>query len=166
MNEAQGLATTSIASAWSLIGNVFAFLVVVVALVAFAMRAGRAALVSLVVSLYMGFALYTVFPFGSVIAGITGSQPIANVIVYIALTFVSFLLVRRVGGGGSGTMAMFPLVVLCLLTAGFLMALSYSVLDIDKLYNLPQTLDTLFAPKEYFFWWFMAPIVGTFALAR
>ncbi len=166
MNEATGLATTSIASAWALIGNVLAFVIVVIALVAFAMREGRSAMVALVVSLYMGYALYSVFPFGDMLVGITGSQPITNIIVYVVLTFISYLLVRRIGGGGSSTIQMFPLVVLCLLTAGFVMALGYSVLDVDKLYNLPQTLDLLFAPKEYFFWWFIAPIVGTFVLAR
>lgn len=158
--------TTSIQSAWALVGNVFAFLVLVGLLVAFALRSGRAALVSLVVSLYMGFALYSVFPFKEFATSTLGSEPIANTVLYLALAFLSYLLVRRIGGGGSNTLGTLPLVVLCLLTAGFLMALGYGVLQIDQLYNLPQTLDLMFAPSEYFFWWFIAPIVGTFALAR
>ena len=153
-------------SAWSLVGNVLAFLILVGVLVAFALRSGRAALVALIVSLYMGYALYTVFPFKGMLEGILTSAPISNTILYIVLTALSYLLVRRIGGGGSSTIGTLPLIVLCVLSGGFLMALGYGVLQIDQLYNLPQTLDLMFAPGEYFFWWFIAPIIGTFALAR
>jgi len=154
--------TTSAASAWGLIGNVFVFLIIVAALVVFSMRVGKAALLSLILSLYVGYAVYSVFPF----AELAGGTPVGNVVVYLVMVALSYLLVRRVGTSGAGGTRILPLIVLCALTGGFVMALGYAAFDIDTVYDFPKTLDLLFAPAQYFFWWFIAPLVGVFALGR
>lgn len=154
--------TTSATSLWSLIGNVLVFLLIVAALVVFAMRVGKAALLSLILSLYVGYALYSVFPF----ADIAGGTPLANVAVYGVFVILSYLLVRRISGGGMGSIKLVPLVILCALAGGFVMALGYTAFNIDTVYDFPKTLDLLFAPKEYFFWWCVAPLASMFALGR
>ena len=154
--------TTSAASAWGLIGNVLIFVVIVGALIVFSLRVGKAALLSLILSLYIGYAVYSVFPFSD----LAGGTPLGNVSVYVVLTALAYLLVRKVGSNGIGRIQMVPLVILCLLTGGLVMALGYSTFEIDTIYDFPRTLDLLFAPKEYFFWWFIAPLVGAFAVGR
>lgn len=154
--------TTSAASAWGLIGNVLVFLLIVAALVVFAVRVGKAALLSLILSLYIGYALYIVFPF----TDIAGATPVANVAVYGVLVLLSYLLVRKLGNSGIGGIKIAPLIILCILTGGFLMALGYTAFNIDTVYDFPKTLDLLFAPKEYFFWWFVAPLIALFAVGR
>jgi len=154
--------TTSAASAWGLIGNVFIFLLIVAVLVVFAMRVGKAALLSLILSLYIGYAAYVVFPF----TALAGGTPVGNVLVYGGLVLLSYLVVSRVGSRGVGRFKMLPLVIVALLTGGFLMALGYTTFDIDTVYNFPKTLDLVFAPAEYFFWWFIAPLIGIFTLGR
>ncbi|HYE23142.1 MAG TPA: hypothetical protein VEA92_01665 [Candidatus Paceibacterota bacterium] len=162
MESATMLATTTAASALSLVGNIFVFLLIVAALVVFAMRVGKAALLSLILSLYIGYALYSVFPF----TDIAGGTPVANVVVYGVFVILSYLLVRRISGGGMGSFKIVPLIILCALAGGFVMALGYTALNIDTVYDFPKTLDLLFAPKEYFFWWFMAPLAAAFFVSR
>ena len=152
----------ALTSLWGLVGNVFVFLLIVAALVVFSMRVGKAALLALILSLYIGYAVYSVFPF----TALAGGTPIANVVIFLTMTVVAYLLVRRVGTSGAGGTRTVPLIILCALTGGFVMALGYTTFDIDTVYSFPKTLDLLFAPKEYFFWWFVAPLVGVFALGR
>ncbi len=152
----------ALTSLWGLIGNVFVFLLIVGALVVFSMRVGKAALLALILSLYIGYAVYSVFPF----AELAGGTPIANVVIFLTMTVVAYLLVRRVGTSGAGGTRIVPLIILCALTGGFVMALGYTTFDIDTVYSFPKTLDLLFAPKEYFFWWFVAPLAAVFALGR
>ena len=162
MDSVADLASTSAASVWAIVGNVFVFLLIAAALVVFALRVGKAALFSLILSLYVGYALYIVFPFTE----LAGGTPLGNVAVYGVLVVLSYLLVRRIGSSGIGGLKIVRLIILAALTAGFVMALGYTTFDIDTVYSFPKTLDLLFAPSQYFFWWFVAPLVGIFALGR
>lgn len=153
------------ADVWGIVGNVFAFLIIVAVLVAFALRAGKAALITLILSLYIGYAVFSVFPFTDMIAS-GSAKTTVSALVYLGIVAAAYLLIRRLGHASLGGMRILPLVVLCALSGGFLMALGYRLFDIDTAYNLPKTLDLLFAPKEYFFWWFIAPLAGVFVFAR
>lgn len=55
--------------------------------------------------------------------------------------------------------------VLGLLALGFVLAMLYHVFGVTGVINLPSFLDSLFAPNSYFFYWFIAPLVGLFFLA-
>jgi hypothetical protein len=165
----QHAATNGISFVTALVGNVFVFLVVTALLVVFAMRAGRQALISLIISLYTGYALYSVFPFTSTFVkpGATdGTSALLTIGIYAALVFVSYLLVRRISSGHSASMHFIKLLILSILTGGFILALGYQLFDITHIYALPKTLNLLFEPKQYFFWWFIAPLAGIFFLAR
>jgi hypothetical protein len=56
--------------------------------------------------------------------------------------------------------SIFPRIVLSFLSAAFLMALAYHVFHVTNIYTFPEPMNTLFAPDQYFFWWFAAPLIG------
>lgn len=167
--EVQALATTSALDAWVLVGNFLVLIILTAVLLIFAVRGGRSALISLILALYAGYALYVVFPFTDQIVGAGGSQMMQatlSILLFAAATAMPFVLIRRITSGGFGSLSLIPNAVLAFLAAGFILAVGYHVFDIANIYSFPAPLDTLFAPEGYFFWWFIAPIVGLFILAR
>lgn len=167
--DVQEIATNGVSEVWLLAGNFLALLVLTVVVLAFAMRGGRNALISLILALYAGYALYMVFPYTETVVGAGEGammQAIISVILFILATFPPFVLIRRLTGGGFGSLSLVPNLILSLLTAGFLLALGYHVFDVSNIYSFPQPLDQLFAPTGYFFYWFIAPLIGLFILAR
>lgn len=161
---------TSLAgTVWALVGNVLALIILVVVLFLFGIKAGRARLTALILSIYLGFALYTVFPFTDALVGAGGTgtgKAIMELIVYAVLSFGSYLVLRRIGTHGTGGLRALPLLIVCLLSGALVLALCYRLFDLSALYNFPKTLDLLFAPAEYFFWWFIAPLVAIFFVNR
>lgn len=163
------LATSGIADIWLWVGNFIILLALTGALLFFAMRGGRSALISLILALYGGYAIYVVFPYTDSIVGSGGSplvQAIISVLLFAAATAGPFVLIRRITSGGFGSLSLVPNLILSFLTASFLLALGYHVFDISNIYSFPAPLDNLFAPMGYFFWWFIAPLFGLFVLAR
>ena len=63
MDALNALATGGFSDIVAFIGNFLVLLLLAAALFFFALRAGRALLVSLILALYVGFALFTVFPY-------------------------------------------------------------------------------------------------------
>ncbi|MES2668513.1 MAG: hypothetical protein V4644_02405 [Patescibacteria group bacterium] len=150
------------------IGNFLVLLILAAILFFFALRAGRALLVSLILALYVGFALFTVFPYKELL--IVGDTSLVRAICGIALfgsfTLFPYLLLRRVSSTGSMRINPVALGLLALATGGFVLALGYHVLDIASVIPLTPSLDALFAPDQYFFWWFVAPLAGVYLTAR
>ena len=77
-----------------------------------------------------------------------------------------FIILRRVVVSDFLYVGIFGLAALSFFAAAFLIALAYHVFPVADVYNFTPAIDLLFAPKEYFFWWFIAPAVGLFFLAR
>ena len=169
ITQVEQVATTGLSSAWLLVGNFLVLVVLTVVLLMFAMRGGRSALISLILALYGGYAIYIVFPYTENIVAAGGTpliQAVISVIVFGIATIAPFILIRRITSGGFGSLSFIPNLLLAFLTASFLLALGYHVFDISNIYSFPAPLDNLFAPKGYFFWWFIAPLIGLFVLAR
>lgn len=168
MQSVTAIANSSASTIGAFIGNFLALIIITAILFFFTLRVGRSALIAVVLSLYAGFALYSVFPYTDQIIA-TGTTPlmkaIAAIIVYGVASFVPYLLIKR-ALGNSGTFHPLPLFVLSLLTAGFILALGYHLFAIGTAFGLGSSLEHLFAPKSYFFWWFIAPLVGLFVFAR
>lgn len=163
------IATELSASAWVWAGNFLALIIITTLLLLFAMRGGRSGLISLILALYAGYALYIVFPFTDAVISAGGTpliQAILSVILFAIATFFPFVLIRRLTGGGFGTLSFFQNLLLSLLAGAFLLALGYHVFDVSNIYTFSQPLDQLFAPEGYFFWWFVAPLAGLFVFAR
>lgn len=168
MDALNSLMTGGFADIVGFVGNFLVLLVLAALLFFFALRAGRAMLISLILALYVGFALFSVFPYKELF--LIGDTPLVRAVAGIALfsvfTFFPYVLLRRVST--SGTIRINPLVLalLTLVTGGFVLALGYHVLNIAAVIPLTPSLDALFAPDKYFFWWFLAPLIGVYATAR
>ena len=167
--QVSDLATTGAASAWLLVGNFVILLVLFVVMLLFSYKAGRGGIISLLVAFYAGYAIYMVFPYTQAIVTAGGTPMIKAVIsvgIFAIATFIPFHFIQRLTGGGFGVLSVLPRFVLSLLAAAFLLALAYHVFDLSDIYTFPAPIDQLFAPEGYFFWWFIAPLVGLLVLVH
>ncbi|MEK9160632.1 MAG: hypothetical protein AAB440_01165 [Patescibacteria group bacterium] len=167
--QSQQLATTITENAWLWTGNFLALIVLTVIFLFFAMKGGRSGLISFILALYAGYAIYVVFPYTDFIVAMGGTAPvkaILSLVIFGAATFLPFIVIRRLTGGGFGSLTFIPNLILSFLAAAFLLVLGYHVFDISNIYQFSQPLDQLFAPEGFFFWWFIAPLIGLFLLAR
>jgi len=129
----------------------------------------RAGIISLSISFYMGYALYLVFPYSKDIIAAGGSPIVKAVIsigIYAACCAIPFMFVERLVKGGIGVISVFPRFGLSFLSATFLLALAYHVFLINNIYAFPEPINSLFAPDQYFFYWFAAPLVGLLILVH
>lgn len=168
MDSLNAFATGGFTDIIGFVGNFLVLLVIAAALFFFALRAGRSMLISLILALYVGFALFSVFPYKETF--LVSDTPVVRAVAGIALfalfTFFPYILLRRVSSTGSMHIHPVTLAVLTLVTAGFALALGYHVLNIAAVIPLTPSLDALFAPDKYFFWWFVAPLLGIYLTAR
>jgi hypothetical protein len=119
-------------------------------------------------SLYVGYALYAIFPYTTTVLGWGNTPEIKFALmlgVYVVAVALSFAVLRRFMSS-SFSRSFVPMAVLGLFALGLLMALLYHVFGITAIFNLPSFLDSAFAPKAVFFYWFIAPLIGLFFLAR
>lgn len=167
--EVGNIATETAGTAWIWGGNFLALIILTAVLLVFAMRGGRSGLISLMISFYVGYAIYILFPFADMVVGIGGTpliKAILSIGMFVVATVVPFLIIRRITGGGFGSLSFFQNLILALLASSFLIALGYHVFDIHQIYTFPAPMDQLFAPEGFFFYWFIAPLLGLFIFAR
>jgi len=163
------LATHTALSAWSWGGDFLIVIVLFTVFFLFARYVGRGPFVGLLVALYAGYATYAAIP-----AAYTKLIPTAppltaffsHVGIYAGFTFVAYLILRRIVVSDFLFIGLLGFVFLSFAGAGFLLALAYHVFPTAAVYTFTPAVDLLFAPTQYFFWWFIAPIVGLFFLAR
>lgn len=161
------LATNTAMGVWNLAGDFAIVLVLVAILFLFAWYIGRGPFVGVLLALYTAYAVYTIFPFMEYLPTTPALTAfLAHVGLYVGFTLAFYIVLRRVIVSDFLYIGIFGLLVLSLLGAGFLLALAYQVFDVTQIYTFSPTIDTLFAAKEYFFWWFIAPALGLFFLAR
>jgi len=167
--EVGAVATDLGMTAWLWVGNFVVLLILTAIIYMFTMRKGGAVLIAFNLALYIGYALYIVFPYRDSIVGI-GATPLVEaslaVILFAIATMPPLLLALRLTPSQYGRLSIFQSIPLSLLAAGFLMALGYHVFDISNIYTFSDPLNQLFAPEGYFFYWFVAPLIGLWFLAR
>ncbi len=169
LNSITHLATSSALSVWAIVGNFLALIVLAVALFFFGLKVGRAAFVALVMSLYAGFALYSLFPYKDELMKSAGTplvKAVMALIIFGVLTFVPYLIIRRIATSGAMHIPPFMLAILATLSAGCILALGYHFFSLASIIPATPPLSALFSPEKYLFWWFVAPIVGFFFLAK
>lgn len=152
-----------------LLGNFLVFIVLVAVLFFLAQRQGASGLISLNIALYVGYGIYTVFPYKDAVIGIGDTaviQATISVILFAIATLLPFIVAIRLTNNSFGSLSLIHDTILSVLAAGFLMALAYHVFDISNIYHFSEPLNLLFAPEGYFFYWFVAPLVGLYFLAR
>jgi len=155
------------ASVWA--GNFLVLLILFGLMLAFSYKAGRGGIISLLVAFYAGYAIYSLFPYTNAVVN-AGGTPLMKAIISIALysiaTYVPFHFIQRLTTGGFGVLSFFPRFVLSFLAAAFLLALGYHLFHISNIYSFPEPLNTFFGPDQYFFWWFIAPLIGLIFLVH
>lgn len=161
-------ATEGFSDITAFVGNFLVLIILAVVLFFFALRAGRSLLISLILALYVGFALFSIFPYKEtfLIGDTSLARAVAGIVLFAVFTFVPFVLLRRVSTSGAVFIHPIALAFLTLATGGFILAIGYHVLNIAAVIPLTPALDALFSPDHLFFWWFIAPLVGIFLTTR
>jgi hypothetical protein len=169
MDSVAKLASTGVADAWTFVLSFLAFIIIAGALYGWAWKSGRDVLVSFVFSLYAGYALYFVFPYSDDFIKAGGSalnELVLRVILFAIFTGLAYWAIRRHSSAGYFRAGQVATVALAILASGFILAVLYHSLNAKSAYTFTDSLDALFAPKDYFFWWFIAPLIGVLALSR
>lgn len=161
------LATTYASTAWGFASDFLIIIILFGILFLFAWYVGRATLVSILMAFYAGFAVYKTFPFMSYLPTAPAMTALATqVALYAALTLVFYIILRRVVVSDFLYVGIFGTIILSLLGATFILALAFHVFPVAAIYTFTPAVAALFSPISYFFWWFSAPAVGLFFLAR
>jgi len=161
------LATNTALTVWSGASDFLIILILVAVFFLYAWYIGRGQLVSVLLAFYCAYALYLMFPYMSLLPTAPAlTALIAQAGLYLGLAFLFFIILRRVVVSDFLYIGIFGLAALSFLAAAFLLALAYHVFPVAEVYNFTPAIDLLFAPKEYFWWWFVTPAIGLFFLAR
>lgn len=169
MNAITGSLSATFTDAWTLLASVLALVVLTAILLIYALRGGRSGLISLILAMYAGYAIYAVFPFTDSLLKAGGTALVRTLMsmgIFIAATVLPFILIKRLTSAGFGSLSFVPNLVLSFFAASFLLALGYQLFAISSIYPLTDALDSAFAPSQYFFYWFIAPLVCLFLFAR
>ena len=161
------LATTYAFTAWNGASDFLIIIILFAILFLLAWYIGRATLVSILIAFYAGFAIFKLFPFMSYLPTAPAMTALlAQAALYAGLTLVFYIILRRVVVSDFLYVGLFGTIILSFLGAAFLIALAFHVFPVSSVYSFTPAVAALFAPVKYFFWWFAAPAVGLFFLAR
>lgn len=165
--QVTNLASHTASSAWNVASDFLIILVLIGFFFGFAWYVGRGPFVAIMLSYYGAYAIYTAFPYEQYLPQAPAlTALLTHAGVYAGLGFAFYVVLRRVVVSDFLYVGNIGLIVLSFLASTFLFALAYHVFPVSSIYHFTPAMDLLFAPKEYFFWWFIAPAVGLFFLAR
>jgi hypothetical protein len=131
----------------------------------YAIFRGRQALINLITGLYLALLISLVFPYYSIFIPATTSAysgAIGRMVIFAIFTLLATILITRLMPEEyrEKKFESFGKKVM-LATAGtiLIMAFSFHVLPVTELLNPSTPISYLFAAKDYFFWWLLAPLV-------
>ena len=167
IQQVSALATNTALAVWNSASDFFIVLILFSAFFLFAYYVGRGPFVALLLAFYCAYALYAMFPYMSYLPTAPEMTALyAHIGLYVAFTLAFYIILRRVVVSDFLYIGIFGLTALSFLGAGFLLALAYHVFPVSDVYSFTPAISLLFAAKAYFFWWFTAPAIGLFFLAR
>ncbi|MBI5405465.1 hypothetical protein HY972_00285 [Candidatus Kaiserbacteria bacterium] len=165
--QVNALATHTALTVWNGASDFLIVLILFATFFLFAWYIGRATLVSVLLAFYAAYAIYVVFPYANYLPTAPAlTALLAHIGLYLGLSLVFYIILRRVVVSDFLYVGIVGTIVLSLLGATFLIALAYHVFPVAEVYRFTPAIDLLFAAKQYFFWWFAAPAIGLFFLAR
>ncbi|MCX6787843.1 MAG: hypothetical protein NT108_01605 [Candidatus Kaiserbacteria bacterium] len=165
--KVSALATHTALTVWNGASDFLIVLVLFGLFFLFAYYVGRGPFVALLLSFYSAYAFYAMFPYLSYLPTAPAlTALLAQVGLYAAFALVFYIILRRVVVSDFLYIGIFGLTILSFIGAGFLLALAYHVFPVASVYHFTPAVNLLFASKTYFLWWFSAPAVGLFFLAR
>lgn len=161
------LATNTALTVWSGASDFLIILILLSVFFLFAWQVGRGPLVAVLLAFYGAYAIYITFPYESLLPTAPAKTALfSHIGFYAVVTLVFYIILRRVVVSDFLYVGLLGLIALSFLGAGFLLALGYHVFPVASVYTFTPAVDLLFAPQAYFFWWFSAPAIGLFFLAR
>ncbi|MCX6786973.1 MAG: hypothetical protein NTY93_00370 [Candidatus Kaiserbacteria bacterium] len=165
--QASTFATHTALSVWSVANDFLIVLILFAVLFLFAWFVGRGSFVALLIALSAAYAPYSIFPYTSFLPTTPPLTAfLAHIGLYAVFVFVFFLILRRVIVSDFLYIGTFGLIILSFLGAAFLIALASHVFLVTSFYQFTPAITALFAPDQYFFWWFSAPAIGLLFFAR
>ena len=170
LTQVNSLATQTALTVWSATSDFLIIIIMLAVFYMFARYVGRGPFVGLLLAFYAAYALYSAFlqySFVSLLPTAPATTALfTRVGLYAAFVLLFYIILRRVVVSDFLYIGLFALITLSFLGSAFLLALAYNVFPISSLYTFTPPIAMLFAPKAYFFWWFLGPAVGLFFLAR
>lgn len=146
-----------------------AFILLVLALLAYTMTRGLHSLVALILGLYIALLISLKFPYYDALYGLTDgekSNAILAILFFALITVLATILFGRLLSGGydeSALDAFWKKFLFALFGAALIMTYSYHVLPITTFVE-PGPVGLLFAPEANFFWWLIIPLMLLFLL--
>ncbi len=141
-------------------------LVVFLVFLFYAFGKGRYALVNIIFSLYLALLISIEFPYYDQIASPDGqSGAIAKILIFLGFFIVGMILHRRhiPGDDYEPAFQYFPKKIMLAAAATILvMIFSFHALPVTEIITPGSPIQSLFAPKENFFWWLMLPLLSLF----
>lgn len=167
LTQVNELATNTAVTAWNAASDFLVIIILFGVLFLFAWYIGRATLVSVLLAFYAAYAVYVIFPYAEYLPTAPAMTALLSHIgLYAAITLLFYIILRRVVVSDFLYVGILGTIILSFLGATFLIALAYHIFPVADVYRFTPAIDLLFAAKEYFFWWFSAPAIGLFFLAR
>ena len=157
----------TLSPAWVWASSFLFLIIILLFLVGFARFMGYGPFVGLIGALYISYALYSAFPYQAYLPSAPALTAIAaHLALYFGFFVLSYLLLRRVAASDFIHIGTIGLLLISLSTAGFIMALAYQSFTVQTVYHFSPQLDLLFANKEWFYAWFVAPVITLFVFAN
>ncbi|HEX9609038.1 MAG TPA: hypothetical protein VGA06_02410 [Candidatus Paceibacterota bacterium] len=161
---------SSITESFTLDGIVILALVAV--LFVYIIRYGKEHIISLILALYIALLAFIHFPYKEQFLLFSKTEMqhlVSNTLIFVTFTVIGYLAVspmlrNRYSSYGNGTW--FEGILLSIATVALLIAFSYHVLPIASLYTFGESIATLFAPSQFFFWWLASPLVVLLLVGR
>ena len=167
--QVSNFATLWAQHAWALSANFLVLVALTLIMIGFSYKSGRGGIISLILSLYIGYGFFVLFPYTTMAIGWGGTmliKALISIVIYLVMCIPPFIFIQRIIGGGYGVLSFVPRFMLSFLSAAFIIAIAYHVFNINHLYSFPKPLDMIFEPNQYFFWWFLAPFAGLYFLVH
>ena len=132
---------------------------------AYAIVRGQRALISLIFGLYIGLLLSIEFPYYSKLT-FAPESTVRMVLFALFAGFATYMFGRLLSRviDSMAIEGLIKKILLSFLATALVLSYCYHVLPLADLINPGVKISALFAEKDYFFWWLLAPLVGIFIL--
>lgn len=144
----------------------FTYLLVVFGIcLMYAVFRGRQALINLIVGLYFALLISLVFPYYSIFIPASTSahsSAVGRVVIFAIFALIVTVLITRLMPDEYREKQFESFGKKLMLAAAgtiLIMAFSFHVLPVTELITPSTPISTLFAAKDYFFWWLLAPMI-------
>lgn len=141
------------------------FLLIFSLFVTFAIFKGRQAVMNVIIGLYLALLISIEFPnYDIIFGGIEGSKSTAGAKLgfFAIITTLTTMLCFRIMPDEfreNRFESMWKKILLALGATILVMTFSFNVLPVTEFLTPGTPLQSLFAPKVYFFWWLLVPLI-------